>query len=89
MPVTYQFTGVDDSEWPFVGAAAVSSSTPLRLAEEPTGLGGVEPRHEDDQAVDQLDGPPDDVHVAVRDRVKSPRIQSDAHGLRLPAFRPV
>ncbi|MNT05376.1 hypothetical protein D3C72_1399910 [compost metagenome] len=59
-------------------------------------LGGREQRalvvvlgHADDQPVDQFDRPPDDVHVAVRDRVESPRIQSDAHGLGLPAFRPV
>ncbi|MFE7746876.1 hypothetical protein, partial [Nocardia sp. NPDC057455] len=53
MPVSYTYTGVDDTAWPFVGAAAVTLATPLRLAEEPTGLGGVAPRHDDDQNVDQ------------------------------------
>lgn len=53
MPVTYTFTGVDASVWPIVGAAAATLTNPLRLAEEPTGLAGVEPHHDDDQNVDQ------------------------------------
>lgn len=51
--VAYLLVDVTGAQWSFGGPAQVSLATPLRLAETPTGLGGVEPKHDDDQNVDQ------------------------------------
>lgn len=53
LSVTYHLVGVDGSGWNFVGAGNVSLASPLRLSKTPTGLGGVPPKHDDDQNVDQ------------------------------------
>lgn len=51
--IAYHLTGVDGSDWDFVGLHQLSAETPLRLAKTPSGLGGVPPKHDDDQNVDQ------------------------------------